>query len=296
MRKVTTEEFIKKAIEIHGDKYDYSKVKYENAKTKICIICPIHGEFWQTPDLHLQGHGCNLCNGKIQISKDEFVKRANLIHNNKYDYSKTNYINYHTKVCIVCPIHGEFWQEPANHLSGRGCRLCSRNSYNYSTDEWVQLAKEINGNKYDYSKVNYTKSDKKVCIICPEHGEFWQKPANHLNGQGCPHCNESKLEKYVADTLRDNNVAFERQKKFEWLGRQSIDFYLPKYKIAIECQGIQHFKPTDFGGKGDEFAKKEFLNRIKRDEIKRNKIIENKIKLVYITDKDKVNILKKLEI
>ena len=116
MKKLTTNEFIEKSRKVHGDKYDYSKVNYVNAKTKVCIICPIHGEFWQTPDLHLQGSGCSLCGGKIQLSEDEFIRRANLVHNNKYDYSKVNYINYHTKICIICPIHGEFWQEPANHL------------------------------------------------------------------------------------------------------------------------------------------------------------------------------------
>jgi very-short-patch-repair endonuclease len=294
MKRLTTEEFIERARRIHGNKYDYSKVVYINARTKVCIICPIHGEFWQTPDLHLQGHGCSLCSGKIQLSEDEFIRRANLVHNNKYDYSKVNYINYHTKICIICPIHGEFWQEPANHLCGKGCRKCSRNSYNYNTDEWILLAKQVHGNKYDYSKVSYKNSSTKVCIICPKHGEFLQEPNNHLIGQGCPKCKESKLEYNTRKILEDNKIEYEYQKKFEWLGNQRLDFYLPKHKIAIECQGGQHYKPVDFGGKGEEWAKKLFEKTKKLDRIKLNKVKENNIRMLYINEDNKNNFLNKI--
>ena len=294
MKKLTTEEFIERARKVHGNKYDYSKVNYVNAKTKVCIICPIHGEFWQTPDLHLQGGGCSLCSGKIQLSENEFTRRANLVHNNKYDYSKVNYINYHTKICIICPIHGEFWQEPANHLCGKGCRKCSRNSYNYKTDEWILLAKQVHGNKYDYSKVSYRNSSIKVCIICTKHGEFLQEPNNHLMGQGCPKCKESKLEYNTRKILEDNKIEYEYQKKFEWLGNQRLDFYLPKHKIAIECQGGQHYKPVDFGGKGEDWAKKLFEKTKKLDRIKLNKVKENNIRMLYINEDNKNNFLNKI--
>ena len=294
MKKLTTNEFIEKARKVHGDKYDYSKVNYVNAKTKVCIICHIHGEFWQTPDLHLQGRGCSLCSGKTQLSEDEFIRRANLVHNNKYDYSKVNYINYHTKICIMCPIHGEFWQEPANHLCGKGCRKCSRNSYNYKTDEWILLAKQVHGNKYDYSKVSYRNSSTKVCIICTKHGEFLQEPNNHLMGQGCPKCKESKLEYNTRKILEDNKIEYEYQKKFEWLGNQRLDFYLPKHKIAIECQGGQHYKPVDFGGKGEDWAKKLFEKTKKLDRIKLNKVKENNIRMLYINEDNKNNFLNKI--
>ena len=294
MKKLTTEEFIERARKVHGNKYDYSKVNYVNAKTKVCIICPIHGEFWQTPDLHLQGGGCSLCSGKIQLSENEFTRRANLVHNNKYDYSKVNYINYHTKICIICPIHGEFWQEPANHLCGKGCRKCSRNSYNYKTDEWILLAKQVHGNKYDYSKVSYRNSSTKVCIICTKHGEFLQEPNNHLMGQGCPKCKESKLEYNTRKILEDNKIEYEYQKKFEWLGNQRLDFYLQKHKIAIECQGGQHYKPVDFGGKGEDWAKKLFEKTKKLDRIKLNKVKENNIRMLYINEDNKNNFLNKI--
>ena len=109
-----------KAKKKHGDTYDYSKVDYINAKTKICIICPKHGEFWQTPNDHLSGCGCKMCanerragNRKLTISS--FIKRANTIHKNKYDYSKVVYKGIYNPVLIICPIHGEFTQIPNTH-------------------------------------------------------------------------------------------------------------------------------------------------------------------------------------
>ena len=132
MRKLTTDEFIKKAREVHGDKYDYSKVEYINKRTKVCIICPIHGEFYQLAGDHMLGHGCRKCGSDkvadvCRYDKITFIEKANEIHNHKYDYSKVEYINYHTKVCIICPKHGEFWQTPANHIfgSGKGCPQCN---------------------------------------------------------------------------------------------------------------------------------------------------------------------------
>ena len=129
MKKLTTQEFIEKAIKIHGDKYDYSKVNYINYSTKVCIICPEHGEFLQTPDRHLHKCGCPKCFFKKESDNkssniEEFIEKAKKIHNDNYDYSKVNYINNHTKVCIICPNHGEFWQTPNKHLNGHGCPKC----------------------------------------------------------------------------------------------------------------------------------------------------------------------------
>ena len=122
-KRKTVEEFINDAISVHGNKYDYSKVNYINNKTKVCIICPVHGEFWQTPHEHLSC-GCDKCSGTYKLSKEEFVERSICIHDNKYDYSKVNMINCETKVCIICPTHGEFWQSPSMHMSGQGCPFC----------------------------------------------------------------------------------------------------------------------------------------------------------------------------
>jgi protein-arginine kinase activator protein McsA len=125
-----TTNIIEKFKAIHGNKYDYSKVEYRNTHEKVCIICPEHGEFWQTPHNHLKGRGCQKC-AKINSAKkrrlqvSDFINKARKIHNDKYDYSKVEYVNSQTPVCIICPEHGEFWQTPSNHLKGKGCPKCS---------------------------------------------------------------------------------------------------------------------------------------------------------------------------
>lgn len=130
MKKLTTEEFIEKARKVHGDKYDYSKAKYVNSKKKICIICPQHGEFWQTPNNHLNGQDCPLCSNEKKgdtqrFSLKDFLELAKQVHGDKYDYSQVVYINNKTPVKIICPIHGEFWQRPDTHTNRKhGCRLC----------------------------------------------------------------------------------------------------------------------------------------------------------------------------
>ena len=186
------EKFIMKAIKRHGNKYDYSKVNYINSQTKVCIICPEHGEFWQTPSAHVRGDECPKCANLKRGSKkrwtiDDFLHRAGEVHGNKYDYSKVEYVNNLTKVCIICPEHGEFWQTPLAHvLNKQGCPKCS--GRNLGQEEVIEKFKLVHGDKYDYSKVIFNKMHSKVCIICPEHGEFWQTPSKHLLGQGCIKC------------------------------------------------------------------------------------------------------------
>lgn len=124
--RTTQENFIKKAKKIHGDKYDYSKVKYVSSNVKVCIICPIHGEFWQTPACHLAGNGCAKCAGVSKLTNDEWVRKAKVVHGEMYDYSKTQYKTAKDSVCIICPKHGEFWQLPTNHIAGAGCPNCRK--------------------------------------------------------------------------------------------------------------------------------------------------------------------------
>ena len=185
------EKFIEKSINRHGNKYDYSKVEYTNSTTKVCIICPKHGEFLQTPQAHVRGNSCPKCANKkrgdtFRSNGNEFVERASKIHNNKYIYDKTKYINSETKLPILCFDHGTFWMTPMNHLLGQGCPKCSGRGLN--TNEIVSMFRKRHGDKYDYSKVIYSKMHEKLCIICPKHGEFFQTPSKHLLGQKCPKC------------------------------------------------------------------------------------------------------------
>ena len=184
-------QFIEKAKKVHGDKYDYSKVEYINSQTKVCIICPEHGEFWQEPSAHVRGHNCPKCSNikrgdTFRSNGTKFIEQAKNVHGGKYDYSKVEYINSSTKVCIICPNHGEFFILPQNHLLGQGCPKCV--GKHLTTEEIITKFKQVHGDKYDYSKVEYNKMHEKVCIICQEHGEFWQTPSKHINGQECPKC------------------------------------------------------------------------------------------------------------
>ena len=281
--------FIKKSKIVHGDKYDYSKVEYLNNHTKVCIICPEHGEFWQKPISHTQGKGCPYCGGTKKLTTEEFIVRANIIHGNKYDYSKAEYINTRKQVCIICPEHGEFWQIPHEHIGEQkqGCPYCG-GTKKLTTEEFIEKANIIHGNKYDYSKTTYINTDTKVCIICPEHGEFWQTPHNHISSrQGCPNCNilkNSKIVQKIESKLNELNIVFEKEKTFDWLINKSnmyIDFYLPEYNVGIECHGIQHFEPIDFFGGIEEYN-----NRKNRDLLKYKLCSDHDIKIYYFTEID----------
>ena len=125
--KKTTEQIIEEFKKVHGEKYNYSKVNYKTINSKIIIICKKHGEFEQTPKIHLKGFGCSICSGNKKLTNEEFIEKAKQIHGNKYDYSKTNYTGAFNKVTIICPIHGEFNQIARNHIminKTNGCPKC----------------------------------------------------------------------------------------------------------------------------------------------------------------------------
>jgi len=356
VKRNTLEDFIQKAMEVHGDKYDYSKVEYISYHKKVCIICPEHGEFFKTPAKHISAkQGCPVCTKIKQCKSFEekssdtcsFIKRAGEVHGDKYDYSNVHYVNNTTPVKLVCPEHGTFLQRPGDHLSGcgcrkcadekfktsqadfialcektwgtkyrydkviykgsnkkititcpihgdfeviassfvgnghnRGCRYCAIEEHRLTTNEFIQKAKEIHGEKYDYSKVNYINSDTKVEIICPKHGSFWQFPTNHLKGTNCPQCAaeinifETRLYDELATKFPQADFIHSYKNK-ELLGKLELDIFSPTYKIAVEYQGGQHFHPCHFFG-----GEKSFVKQVERDKLKRNLCFENGIKLL----------------
>jgi len=186
-KKLTTEEFITKAKVVHGDKYDYSKVVYTNSHTKVVIICLIHGDFEQRPVKHVNNsQGCPKCSKKYNYTTEEFIIKANLIHDNKYLYEYTFYKNNHSLVSITCLEHGIFKQRPNDHLIGKGCPTCGINRSN--TAEFIEKSVCIHKERYLYDKVSYVNNYTKVIITCPQHGDFEQTPASHIQGHGCPSC------------------------------------------------------------------------------------------------------------
>ena len=225
-RKLTQNEFVEKAIKIHGNKYDYSKVDYKVNYIKVEIICLKHGPFFQTPNSHLNNRGCMRCKcenqSKFQRSNtDDFIKKAKLIHGDRYDYSKVDYVNCDTKTKITCKIHGSFYKSPTHHLMGEGCFKCSDENFlklvSNNTDDFIKKAKLIHGDRYDYSKSNYIKRHGKVEIICKIHGMFSQIPGDHLNNHGCPKCVHkiSKPEIEFLDYLKIPNTIENRQKRIK---------------------------------------------------------------------------------
>lgn len=307
MKKLNKDDVIARAIKTHSNRYDYSKVEYKNRRTKICIVCPEHGEFWQYPLDHIGGQGCPECakeriasfqKGVAKKHGKDFEEKSRKIHGNKYDYTKVDYKTAKDKVCIICPKHGEFWQTPNDHLTGYGCPKCgfekTAKAKSSTTNDFIEKARKVHNDKYDYSKTEYVNNKEKVCIICPKHGEFWQSPAGHLAGKGCPRCQQSRLEQSVEKYLKEKNIQFVYHKKFDWLKYKKhlhLDFYIPSKMVAIECQGMQHYKPVDFSGRGKEWADKNLEENKERDKIKKDLCEKNNIKLIYFNYNEKINVL-----
>lgn len=198
-RKKSTEEFIRDAVAVHGDRYDYSKTKYAGNKSKVVIVCEKHGEFEQTPANHLTGYGCKLCgfkNAGQYHKKDtaKFIAAARQIHGDKYDYSATKYIGARERLTITCATHGPFEQTATVHLRGAGCELCSYaergEQSRMSFEEFVNRAVVVHDGFYEYalSRKYFKDTATKIPIACPEHGMFEQLPSGHLQGRGCPEC------------------------------------------------------------------------------------------------------------
>ena len=291
-KKLTQKEFIERTKMVHGDKYDYSKVEYVNNSTPVYIICSKHGEFYQKPHDHLSGCGCKKCaiehkKSIFRTSKSTFISKAKQVHGDKYDYSKIEYINNHTKVCIICPKHGEFWQTPENHLH-YGCNKCGYESSKIKNREGIEniinRCTKTHGNKYDYSLVDKDIVSDKIKIICKKHGIFEQQALYHINGGGCPHCIKSALEEEIEKTLINNNISFKHKTHPKWLGKLELDFYLPEYNIAIECQGRQHYEAIDYFGGASKFDYTK-----KCDAHKQQLCKKNGVKLLYFTHYDKIN-------
>ena len=211
-KKLTTQEFINKAINKHGEKFVYSNVDYQRNDIKIEIICREHGSFFQRPNDHLTGYGCPYCAGTKKLTTEEFISRATKIHNNKYDYSKVVYKNYITKVEIICKEHGSFFQAPDSHTNSKqGCPKCGGVAKS-NTTEFIEKSNKIHNNKYDYSKVNYTHAKAKIEIICKIHGSFFQTPNQHLCGSNCPDCSSSlplALETFVERSNQTHDCKYD---------------------------------------------------------------------------------------
>ena len=261
------QQFIDKSELKHKKKYKYDKVNYINSLTKVCITCPIHGDFWQTPQAHVRGDGCPKCaleqkKNNLISNNETFIQKAQQKHKKKYKYDKVNYINSSTKVCITCPIHGDFWMTPSAHLNGQQCPKCQGKGLN--TDEIIQKCNLIHNNQYDYSLVKFSKMHEKVPIICPKHGVFMQSMSKHISKkQGCPVCaieNRSNNKRTnINDVIKKANLIHHNQYDYSLIKfnniNDKVDIICPKHGIFTQrlydhlhgtgCPHCTHVKSND---------------------------------------------------
>ncbi|MCP4344383.1 MAG: hypothetical protein GY795_02530 [Desulfobacterales bacterium] len=238
-KKLTNEIFIKRARKVHGKKYSYKEVNYVNGKTKVRIICKIHGCFEQLPSSHFLGSGCPECVGMKKLTASEFITRAVKKHGSRYDYSEVKYTNRQAAVKIICKKHGCFMQVANNHLKGRGCPECNSKK-KLTKKTFVEKAIKIHGKKYSYEEVNYVNSKIKVRIICKIHGCFEQVPSFHLSGQGCPECDGKLTKKAFVEKARKVHGKTFVEKAVKTHGKkysyEEVNYVNSKTKVRIICR------------------------------------------------------------
>lgn len=247
-RGLSQNEIIERFRSVHGDEYDYSKVAFTRMRDKVCIICPKHGEFWQTPDKHYKHRqGCPECakskrNADKKVTKEKFIERATKLFNGFYDYSKVEFNDSKKDyITIICPKHGEFKHKVHWHLAGHGCSQCAIEKSRITTNAFVARAMELHKEKYDYSKSNIVRTKDEITIVCPIHGEFKQTIESHLKGSGCPICgkvessSEHELYEYICSLVGKDNVIHNDRTV---LNGKEIDVYVPSKKIGFEFNGV----------------------------------------------------------
>lgn len=287
-----TLEFIEK-IKVKFPDYDYYNLKYIDHISAVAIICKKHGEFKQRPDYLVRNSnsGCKLCYAD-SVMKNEFITKANLIYNNKFDYSLVTYVNSHTKIKIICPIHGVFEQLPCTHLLNRQCRQCSieviKNKNLLTTDEFIEKAKLIHPmGQYDYSMTNYINSHTKLTITCLKHGDFQISPTHFLSGRICNMClNEDKkmnaedgfdIKRQCSKTQEDAKQLFLEKAKLIHLDKfiyDKIEYVDQKTPLIIICKEHGEFKQNPYNhlhGNCPNCVSKEQLKKYTEQFIERSK-------------------------
>ena len=211
----------------------------------------------------------------------EFISKAEKIHGDKFNYDKVDYKSVKIPVIITCPIHGDFLQKPSDHLNNRGCPKCGRTQKS-TTQEFINKAEKVHDDKFNYDKVDYKNNQTPVIITCPIHGDFPQRPNDHLKGKGCPKCSESKGEKSINEVLKKYNINYIPNNKFKdctglpnkkgFCYELKYDFFIPDKNMIIEFDGEQHFKPISSMRGESGFDKNQKYDKIKNDYCEKNGI------------------------
>lgn len=297
-KKLTQEEFIKKAVAVHGDKYDYQRVVYTGYNKKIKIFCnKCKKYFFQTPYSHLLGlTGCPICSSRKRSSTEKFIEKAKIIHKNRYNYDKVKYIDNRTEVKIFCNnCKKYFMQRPCNHLNGHGCKNCFYTNSSKTAIDFIQQAKQIHGDKYDYNKVNYINTYKKVKIYCKKcKNYFFQTPKGHLLGRGCATCsaiqrkisNRMSQEEFLTRVKKIHGEKYSYDKTIYTGLNRKITIFCKKCNQYFDQLARSHLCGVGCGkcarSKGEEFIKQLLINNdIKFETQKRFKDCKDKNPLPF---------------
>lgn len=304
--KLNTREFIHRSKAIHGDKYDYSNVKYERALSKVKIRCKKHDHiFEQVPAKHMAGQGCPKCkletlSDKFSMGEEEFITKSKIVHGDKYGYSQVQYKNSKTHVSILCKVHNEvFTKTPDHFLSGQGCPKCSQKSVTdvqrKSIEAITSEASIVHRGKYSYDNLEVNSMREKGLITCPVHGDFLQNIGNHIHKEvGCPACNGSQQELRLIEfvkTLVPEVITGDRS----LIKPLELDIVIPSKNIAIEYNGLYYH--SEAVGKDRNYhlnktnqceSKGYRLIHIFEDEwLKKKAIVENRLKQILGVTEDR---------
>lgn len=248
--------FFKRVSQEHPQ-LDFSRFSYLNVSTKGAVICPRHGEFHKTPDSLLRRGGCPRCgieSRTLSVMKTrrergaaQFENRARAVHGNKYDYSKSVYTGGHRKMTIICPDHGEYLMAPAKHLFGSKCPRCSGKVV-VNTKTFVEQAREVHGDRYDYEKAVWRGARSNLTVTCPDHGDFEQSPMNHQSGHGCPVCGEAVKFEMAQQRVLTTSEFVARAKAIHG---DTYDYRDTEYtgsaaKVSIVCPACGEFWQAPF--------------------------------------------------
>jgi len=241
--KMPQSEFLRKAMETHGDRYDLSKAIVSGLQSKIVAICREHGEFYPTANNFLNGSGCPKCaRSKVgAIARKpvvSIISKALKVHQGRYGYGKITYKDQQAFLKVICPVHGVFSQRAQDHLKGIGCRKCAQPVHDL--ESFKEEATLVHGGFYDYSKAQYVNAAVKVEIVCPEHGSFWQLPACHVSLQnGCPRCAKVGPSSGQVELFEFISKHAEAEMEFTLTNsRQRLDIAIPSMSLAFEYHGL----------------------------------------------------------
>lgn len=304
MRRIPTDEIIRRATEVHKGYFTYDRESIDRAKSNkdhIIAICPKHGPIDVQIGSHLKGYGCRKCSGKEKKTTESYIAEAKAVWGDLYDYSPLEYRRIFDPIQFICPQHGLVEVRAFDHLRGHGCPKCGNErkseSKRISHCDYINRVSVVHSNYYSYPHTKYKGMHYNIIVTCPIHGDFEIEAVYHLNGGGCPYCTSvSKGESLVRSWLIDNGIEFTPQYEItptvlSLFGRNKfrVDFFLPKHNTIIEYHGEQHYKYAVFFHESElDFMRQQDRDNRLRDYCKMNGITLIEIPYTKIKEIDKI--------